>query len=109
MASRDSTSSRLANSRSIARASRIASLEISLCASASGFSGATLTATTFGLLFAFVAALGDDIKLFSLFDELVFAQLHLAVGHALAGLHVVFHAVPRADEVHFGLGKVEPL
>ena len=28
--------------------------------------------------------------------------------HAFAGLHVVFHAVPGTDEMHLGVGEVEP-
>src|SRR5580658_1722480 len=54
---------------------------------------------------AFAARLGDDIKVFSLLHRLVLLQLHLAIADALAGLHVVFHAVPGADEVHFVLGE----
>src|SRR5262249_6511916 len=54
-----------------------------------------------------VAALRDDINVIPFLHDLVLAQLHPAVGHALAGLHVVFHAVPRAHEVHLGVGEVE--
>src|SRR6202040_4258364 len=53
----------------------------------------------------FAARLGDDIKILALLHGLVFLQLHLAVADALAGLHVVFHAVPRADEVHLVFGE----
>src|SRR5690242_8987072 len=55
----------------------------------------------------FAARLGDDIKVFSLLQGLVFLQLELAIGNALAGLHVVFHAVPWTDEVHFVFGEIE--
>src|ERR1700742_4522531 len=44
------------------------------------------------------AALRDDIDVVPLLHHLVAAQLELAVGDALAGLDVVFIAVPRADE-----------
>src|ERR1700739_5122351 len=62
---------------------------------------------TGGFVVAFAARLGDDIKVLSLLHGLVFLQLHLAVGDALAGLHVVFHAVPGADEVHLVFREVE--
>src|SRR6516164_1009377 len=55
---------------------------------------------------AVLAALGEDINLIPFLDHFVFAQLEPAVGHALAGLHVVFVAVPRAHEVHFAVGEV---
>src|SRR5215471_19945724 len=55
----------------------------------------------------FAARLGDDIKVISLLQRLVFLQLQLAVGHALAGFHVVFHAVPWADEVHLVFREVQ--
>src|SRR6202000_3283450 len=58
---------------------------------------------------AFAAALGDDIDLVPFFHDLIFLQLHLPVRDALAGLHVVFHAVPGAAEVHLRLGEVEVL
>src|SRR5262249_50618345 len=58
---------------------------------------------------AVLAALGEDINLIPFLDHFVFAQLEFAVGHALAGLHVVFVAVPRAHEVHFAVRDVEPL
>ena len=50
--------------------------------------------------------LGEDINLVSLLHDVEFFQLHAPVGHAFAGLHIVFHAVPRADEVHLTLGEV---
>src|SRR5215472_2690747 len=58
------------------------------------------------LVMAFAARLGDDIKVLSFLHGLVLLQLHLAVRHALAGLHVVFHAVPGADEVHLGVREI---
>src|SRR5579862_8504211 len=51
------------------------------------------------------ARLGDDIKLVSLLHRPVLFQPQLAIGDALAGLHIVFHAVPGADEVHLVFGK----
>src|SRR5262252_659833 len=55
----------------------------------------------------FAARLGDDIKVISLLQRLVFLQLQLAIGDALAGFHVVFHAVPRAGEVHLVFRKIQ--
>src|SRR5690349_13251316 len=55
----------------------------------------------------FAARLGDDIKVISLLHGLVFLQFQLAIGDALAGFHVVFHAVPGTGEVHLGFGEVE--
>src|ERR1700761_1672761 len=98
--------------RSSAAASRAASAEapstnatfgLSAGRAATGWRGVL----TGGFVLAFAARLGDDIKVLSLFHGLVFLQLHLAVGTALAGLHVVFHAVPRADEVHLVFREVE--
>src|ERR1700722_10018405 len=57
------------------------------------------------LTIAFAARLGDDIKLISFLHGLVFLQLHLAIADAFAGLHVVFHAVPRTNEVHLVFGE----
>src|SRR5262249_16884921 len=113
IASTDSALSLLANCRSIPRARRIASFESSFGGTSLGFAGATFAAA-FGLPLAaerrdLAAALGDDIKLVSLFHQLVFPQLQLPVGDAFAGLHVVFHAVPGADEVHLGVREIEPL
>src|SRR5579864_6296399 len=62
---------------------------------------------TAGFGVAFAARLGDDIKVLSFLHGLVFLQLQLAVGDALAGLHVVFHAMPRADEVHLVFREIE--
>src|SRR5262249_16348990 len=56
-----------------------------------------------------VAVLRDDIHVVSALHSLVAAQLELAVGDALAGLDVVLVAVPRADEVGLGVGKVKAL
>src|SRR5260370_23532985 len=55
------------------------------------------------------AALGEDINFVAFLQHLVLAQLELAIRHAFAGLHVVFVAVPRTDEMHFVLGEVESL
>src|SRR5258708_27309679 len=55
------------------------------------------------------AALGEDINFVAFLQNLVLAQLELAIRHAFAGLHVVFVAVPRTDEMHFVLGEVESL
>src|SRR5271170_872744 len=55
------------------------------------------------------AGLRADINLVPLLDHLVFAQLELAVGDALAGLDVVFIAVPRAHEMQLGVREVQPL
>src|SRR5689334_23227915 len=109
MASSEIASSLFLKARSISSASLMASAESPVCG-VLGF-GATVRvatalsrATALGLPSAvgrragFAAALGDDINLVSLFQHLEFLQLHLPVRDALAGLHVVFHAVPRADE-----------
>src|SRR6516225_9723309 len=98
----------LASARSISAASRLASAEPPFAALATGFGARRAGARERGAGLA-VAALGNDINLVSLFDHLVLAQLELAVGDALAGFHIVFVAVPGAHEMHFGLGKVEPL
>src|ERR1700739_3824493 len=69
-----------------------------------GFDLAAFFATmAFATIFA--ARLGADIKVLAFLHGFVFLQLHLAVADALAGLHVVFHAVPRADEVHLVFGE----
>src|ERR1700730_13546193 len=39
------------------------------------------------------ARLGDDINVLSFLHDLVLLQLHLAVRHGFAGLHVVFASV----------------
>src|SRR5260221_678854 len=56
-----------------------------------------------------LAALGEDINLIPFLDDFVFAELEFAVGHAFAGLHVVFVAVPGTYEMHFAVREVEPL
>src|SRR5262245_34562112 len=56
---------------------------------------------------ALAAALRADIDVIPFVHDLVAAQLHLAVGDAFPSLHVVFHAVPGADEVHLGFGEIE--
>ena len=43
---------------------------------------------------------GDDVDVVAALDDFVLAQLLLAVADHLAGLQVVFLAVPRADEMH---------
>src|SRR5438105_1456785 len=100
-------------------ASRIACAESSWEGAAEARVGAGFTAAILALALglplaagrrmALVAGLGDDINLVSLFDHLVLPQLHPAVGDAFAGLHVIFHPVPGADEVHLGLREEEPL
>src|SRR5437868_4320722 len=107
----------LASARSISAASRVASAEtappLSLWLAAfaarggrvglaAGCACARFTAPCACVLrtvFA-AAALGEDINLIPFFDHFVFAQLELAVRHALAGLHVVLVAVPGTHEVH---------
>jgi hypothetical protein len=42
-------------------------------------------------------------------DDLIFFQLLLAIRDALARLHVIFHAMPGADEVHFSIRKIQTL
>src|SRR5712671_4929423 len=54
------------------------------------------------------ARLGDDIDVISLLHDLVFTQLQLAVGNALAGLHVVFVAMPGTDEMTLAVGEIQP-
>src|SRR5579862_8478006 len=103
--------------RSSVAASFLASAEAPSPAASLRFSGTGVTAgrtlaTDLAAFFAtmafatiFAARLGDDIQILALLHGLVFLQLHLAVADALAGLHVVFHAVPRTDEVHFVFGE----
>src|SRR5580693_7551440 len=97
--------------RSSTAATRIASAVAPLTgAAATAFNaGRTAAARRGGFATAleagFAARLGDDIKILAFLHGLVFLQLHLAVADALAGLHVVFHAVPRADEVHLVFGE----
>src|ERR1700737_4243052 len=108
-----------ARPRSMSAASRVACAEAvassAAAGSATGFAAglarcAVLCAVLFiafcGALAA--AALGDDINSVLLLDHLVLAQLEPAVGHAFAGLHVVFVAVPGTDEMHLGVREVEP-
>src|SRR5450432_912812 len=114
-----------ARPRSMSAASRVASAEAVATAAilvagfatdfAAGRTGglardAVFCAVLLGVLFAILAAavLGDDINSVLLLDHLVLPQLELAVGHAFAGLHVVFVAVPGTDEMHLGLREVEP-
>src|SRR5580692_9108224 len=100
--------------RSSVAASCLASADAPVSATMAGFTARSGARRGFAADFAtallatvFAARLGDDIKFVPLLHRLVFLQLHLAVRHALAGLHVVFHAVPGADEMHLILGEVE--
>src|SRR5262249_43613716 len=99
--------------RSSAAASRFASAEAPLPTVLAGGAGSgRRRGAVFPLRFAlvrlagFAARLGDDIKVISLLHRLVFLQLQPAIGDALPGLHVVFHAVPRADKVHLAFGEI---
>src|SRR5258708_6319777 len=75
-----------------------------------GFAATLAAGFAAGLGATLVAAgLCADINLVPLLDHLVFAQLELAVGDALPGLHVVFIAVPRTHEMQFGVGEIQPL
>src|ERR1700686_4533284 len=106
--------------RSSVAASFLASAEAPLPAASLRFSGTGVTAgrnlaadlaaffATMAFATIFAARLGDDIKILAFLHGLVLFQLHLAVADALAGLHVVFHAVPRADEVHLVFGEEQP-
>src|SRR5437588_12581052 len=58
---------------------------------------------------AVFAVLGEDINLVAFLHDFILTQLEPAVGHAFAGLHVVFVAVPGTDEMHFVFGEEEPL
>src|ERR1700686_1407738 len=103
--------------RSSVAASFLASAEAPLSAASLRFSGTGVTAgrtlaadlaaffATMAFATIFAARLGDDIKILAFLHGLVFLQPHLAVADALAGLHVVFHAVPRAHEVHLVFGE----
>src|SRR5262249_1725684 len=109
-----------ASARSISTASRFASAELGpfpdlpgvstgvLDARAVGFAASAAAARGRGADFA-ATRLGDDINLVPLLDYLVFAQLELAVRNTFTGLHVVFIAMPGADEVHLAVGEIEPL
>src|ERR1700722_13888153 len=96
-----------ASARSMSEASRLASSELPFAgldatgASFPALCGATGREVARTCRDGFAAAfLGEDIDLIAFLHHLVFAQLELAVGHAFASLHVVFVAVPRADEMH---------
>src|SRR5262249_25448296 len=54
------------------------------------------------------AVLGDDIDIISLLHDVVLAQLEPAIADELAGLEIVFVAVPRTHEVHLAVGEIEP-
>src|SRR6516164_4602750 len=100
--------------RSSAAASRLASTEAPLPAGLA----ATVTLWRYSVVLparlplvrlaaGFAARLGDDIKVISLLHRFVFLQLQLAIGDAFAGPHVIFHAVPRADEVHLVFREIQ--
>src|SRR4051794_14348958 len=84
-----------ASSRSICSIRRMASAE------RSRFGRSAVS----GIRYSLVAASDDNIDVLPLLDDLVAAQLELAVGGAFAGLEVVFVAVPRAHEMGVLLGK----
>src|SRR5262245_36116850 len=103
-----------ASARSMSAASRLASAEADVSFAAGGLAtGWTFRALAARALAvrrgALRAGLGEDIELVPFLDQLVLAQLELAVGNAFAGLHVVFVAVPGTDEMHLGVGEVEAL
>src|SRR5262245_26584722 len=52
-------------------------------------------------------ALGNDVNLVAFFPNFVFPQLQPAIRGALARLHVVFIAMPWADEMHLGFGELQ--
>src|SRR5262245_26433146 len=96
-----------ASARSMSAASRCAAWESALplppvsapdgaFARCAGFTRPCIGARARGCGFA---ALGDDIDLVPFFYDLVLAQLELSIGDAFACLHVVFVAVPGADEM----------
>src|ERR1700722_18888596 len=101
-------------------ASFLASAEAPSAAASLRFSGTGVTAgrtlaadlaaffATMAFATIFAARLGDDIQILAFLHGLVLLQLHLAIADALAGLHVVFHAVPCADEVHLVFGAKQP-
>src|SRR5580704_3125911 len=103
--------------RSSVAASFLASAEAPLSAASLRFSGTGVTAgrtlaadlaaffATMAFATIFAARLGDDIQILAFLHGLVLLQLHLAIADALAGLHVVFPAVPRADEVQLVIGE----
>src|SRR6204780_3940453 len=103
--------------RSSVAASFLASAEAPSPAASLRFSGTGVTAgrtlpadlaaffATMAFATIFAARLGDDIKILAFLHGLVLLQPHLAIADALAGLPVVFHAVPRADEVHLVFGE----
>src|SRR5580658_6293566 len=107
--------------RSSVAATFLASAEAPLSAASLCFNGARATtgrnlaadlAADLAAFFAtmafatiFAARLGDDIKILAFLHGLELFQLHLAIADAFAGLHIVFHAVPRTDEVHLVFGE----
>src|SRR5215469_13814313 len=105
----------LASARSSSAASRFASAEpappfaILVASFAAGCAGTLFAAGCVATAERRLAALGEDINLIPLLDHFVFAELEFAVGHAFAGLHVVFVAVPGTHEMHFTVREVEPL
>src|SRR6516165_2647761 len=95
--------------RSIAAVTRLASATAILAlVLAAGTAGREPRAALAARSSASLAArLGEDIDLVSLLYDLIFLQFQTAVGHAFAGLHIIFHAMPRADEIHVGLGEIK--
>src|SRR5262249_26973171 len=51
----------------------------------------------------------DDVDVFAAAHDLVLAQLQPPVGDALAGLQLVFIAMPRAGEVHLVGKRLSPI
>src|SRR5262249_36978205 len=101
--------------RSSMAASRLASAETPLPLGLAGTASVWRRDAVLPTLFpfarraaGFAARLGDDIELISLLYRFIFLQLQLAIGDTLAGLHVIFHAVPGADEVHFVFREIQP-
>src|SRR6266853_1789637 len=105
------------SARSISAASFLAATEASPSGLAAALTGAGLAGAAplprglpAGLAETFAAtALRTDIDLVPLLDDLVFAQLELAVGHAFAGLDIVLVTVPGAHEVQLGVGEIQAL
>src|SRR2546430_1156367 len=98
-----------ARARSIAAARRAASADRAAlpgASSARAASGAPVVLLRRAGLAT--AVLGDAIDITPLLDHLVFAQLEAAVADELAGLEVVFVAVPGTHEVHLAVGEVQP-
>lgn len=70
-----------------------------------GFTGAFFAA---GFALAFPAGRsGDDIDVIAFLHDIISAQFEAPVGHLFTGLHVIFVTMPRADEIHPVLGKMQ--